>query len=203
MALQHETIPGLFKRIAAGDKQAFNTLFGRYYTRLTAFARQYTQQAEAAEEVVSDVFVKLWLRRASLVAVARPEVYLYVAVKNTALNYLRSRKNQPALDDIPDALPATAPEDKELQQVLQSAIRRLPEQRRLIFRLIKEDGLKSGDVATILGLSSRTVENQLYKAVKTLADQLSLYLGYRPGQPVKRLILLLISMLLMGGVLWL
>ena len=200
MALQQETIQELFRRIASGDKQAFNTLFRRFYPRLTAFAQQYTQ-AEAAEEIVSDVFVKLWLRRASLGTITRPEVYLYVAVKNTALNYLRSRKNQPILDEIPDALSANAPEDKELQRVLQSAIRRLPEQRRLIFRLIKEDGLKSADVAVILGLSPRTVESQLYKAVKTLADQLSRYLGYHPGQPAKRLISLMISMSFIGGVL--
>ncbi|MGV3547220.1 MAG: sigma factor-like helix-turn-helix DNA-binding protein, partial [Pedobacter sp.] len=65
-------------------------------------------------------------------------------------------------------------------KLLDVAVSSLPEQRKIIFKLIKEDGLKTSAVAQILGLSKRTVENQLYKAVKTLADKISGYLGYHP-----------------------
>lgn len=71
-------------------------------------------------------------------------------------------------------------EDKELVRLLDSAVLKLPEQRRIIFSLIKEQGMRSNAVAEILGISIRTVESQLYKAVKTLADSISEYLGYHP-----------------------
>ena len=71
-------------------------------------------------------------------------------------------------------------------RLLNGAVAALPEQRRLIFRLVKEQGLKSNAVAEILGISVRTVENQLYKAVKTLADSISAYLGYHPQAKTSR-----------------
>ncbi len=211
MDLSKRPISELFPLIQIGDTRAFDQLFLRYYPRLVVFARQYVRQQEAAEEVASEVFVKLWLKRGKLGQVDRPEVYLYVAIKNTALNYLRSVKNQPAtvtdepftieLADFPEA------DGKELNRVLQEAIATLTEQRRVIFRMIKEDGLKVGDVAAILEISPRTVENQLYKAVKFLADHLSSYLGYHPQQSARRNKLLinlfmgLISVLVIGCVL--
>jgi RNA polymerase sigma-70 factor (ECF subfamily) len=77
-------------------------------------------------------------------------------------------------------------EDKELAQLISFAVAALPEQRRLIFRLIKEEGLKSSAVAAILGISTRTVENQLYKAVKVIAGSISGYLGYHPQKKISR-----------------
>jgi RNA polymerase sigma-70 factor (ECF subfamily) len=77
-------------------------------------------------------------------------------------------------------------EDKELRKLLDEAVASLPEQRRMVFKLIKEDGLKTAAVAQILGISKRTAENQLYKAVKTLAETLSDYLGYHPQSKVAR-----------------
>ncbi|MNL26123.1 RNA polymerase sigma factor [compost metagenome] len=77
-------------------------------------------------------------------------------------------------------------ENKELAALLDQAVRALPEQRRIIFRLIKEDGFKSREVARILNISVRTVENQMYKAVKVLADNLSTYLGYHPQKRISR-----------------
>jgi RNA polymerase sigma-70 factor (family 1) len=195
MELITRSVSALFPLIQAGDATAFDELFLNYYPRLVDFGRQYVKQQEAAEELASDVLVKLWLKRAMLNQVNQPEVYLYVSVKNAALNYLRSVKNQPALTLDDSKVIETAgtfnPDLKEFQLILQQAIAALPEQRRLIFKMIKEDGLKCRDVAEILNLSTRTVESQLYKAVKFLADQLSSYLGYHPQQPAKRKSILL------------
>ncbi|MES2276522.1 MAG: RNA polymerase sigma-70 factor [Bacteroidota bacterium] len=195
MDLITRSVSVLFSLIPAGDAAAFDELFLNYYPRLIAFARQYAKQQEAAEEIASDVLMKLWLKRAALNQVNKPEVYLYVSVKNAALNYLRSVKNQPSLvldePEVIEPASSTHPDQKELQSILQQAIAALPEQRRLIFKMIKEDGLKCRDVAEILDLSTRTVESQLYKAVKFLADRLSAYLGYNPQRPAKRKSLLL------------
>ncbi len=179
----------LFKEIQQGDKTAFDELFNHYYQRLVAFAKQYTRQQESGEEITSELFVKIWLKRDTLSNVLNPEVYLYVAIKNACLNLKRSDKKRVALfteneentsfDGISNGH-LTFLEDKELRKLLDLAVASLPEQRKMVFMLIKEDGLKTAAVAQILGISKRTVENQLYKAIKTLAEALSDYLGYHP-----------------------
>lgn len=189
-----ESISELFALIYAGNKQAFDALFHGYYRRLVLFAQQYTRQYEAAEEIVAEVFIKLWLKRVMLNKVNKPEVYLYTAVKNTALNYLRSANKITIAADEDfaggEALSIQPHDQKELHQVINKLIAALPEQRRMTFILIKENGLKSSEVAAILGISQRTVENHLYKAVKYLADGLSSYLGYHPQRQYKRKIML-------------
>ena len=192
----------LFKDIHEGSQPAFDELFLNYYNRLAAFALQYVKQREYAEEITSELFVKLWLKRSDLTHILNPEVYLYISVKNAALNHLRGINKYPILsvDDIKNNFSANTDnsesglERKELAIKLSQAVEALPEQRRIIFKLIKENGLKSREVAQILNISVRTVENQMYKAVKSLADTLTPYLGYNPqkSKPGKQMISLLI-----------
>jgi RNA polymerase sigma-70 factor (family 1) len=185
----------IFKEIHAGEQIAFNDLFSAYYDRLLAFAFQYVKQTEVAEEITSELFLKIWLKREQMAEILNPEVYLYVSVKNAALNYLRGMKKHPVMvEDIHHEEACLLPADhqgldlekKELINLLDQAVAALPEQRRMIFKLMKEDGLKCKEVAAILGISTRTVESQVYKAVKTLADQLAPYLGYHPQRQVSR-----------------
>lgn len=185
----------LFKEIQEGNKNAFEELFSLYYDKLLSFARQYTKQQESAEELTSELFVKLWLKRNELSKVINPEVYLYVSIKNACLNLIRAEKRRYLLFAAwPDEQKIIEPldkntagmDDKELMRLLNLAVMGLPVQRQLIFRLIKEQGLKSNIVAEILGISVRTVENQLYKAVKTLADSISGYLGYHPQAKISK-----------------
>ena len=184
----------LFHEIQSGDRTAFDELFNMYYQRLLIFAKQYIKQHESAEEIACELFVKLWLKRDTLSSVLNPEVYLYVSVKNACLNFIRSNKKRAALFLDNESLPTNEKvlgnystiEDKELVKLLDAAVDCLPEQRRLIFKLIKEDGLKTAAVAQILGLSKRTVENQLYKAVKALAEAISDYLGYHPQSKIAK-----------------
>ena len=180
----------LFKKIEQGNKSAFNELFGLYYHKLLCIAMQYVKNLESAEEITSELFVKLWLKRANLARVGNPQVYLYTSIKNASLNLIRSEKRRKLIFS-PWSTAASSVEmamvsevsnvvDQELFRLLNEAVAGLPEQRRMIFIMIKEDGLKSKAVAEIMGVSIRTVENQLYKAVKSLADTLSTYLGYHP-----------------------
>jgi len=175
----------LFRQISLGQKEAFNQLFYRYYERLVGFAIQYVKQPESAEEVVSSLFVNIWQKRDQLAAVRSPQVYLFVATRNGCLNYLRRpvksvRQHPDQLNG--DTADTLHPEYKELEAIVYAAVEQLPEQRRVIFRLIKEEGLKAKEVATILSISVRTVENQLYKALKSLAAAVSGYLGYHPQE---------------------
>jgi RNA polymerase sigma-70 factor (family 1) len=190
MAEGAKELKDLFEAIAIGDKKAFDELFRGKYDLLCKFALSYVKQAEIAEEIVSELFVKLWLKRSGLDQISNPKVYLYVSVKNASLNALRkSGKTEMVNLDEQSAhelatpvqySPETMLENKQLQAKLDQAIANLPAQRQLIFAMVKQDGLKCREVAEILNLSVRTVEGQVYKAIRTIADELTAYLGYNP-----------------------
>ena len=91
---QRSKIELLFLRIHDGDQAAFDELFKAYHPKLLAFATNYIKQLESAEEVTCELFVTLWIKRASLLKVNNPEVYLYVSVKNACLNLIRYNKKR-------------------------------------------------------------------------------------------------------------
>jgi RNA polymerase sigma-70 factor (ECF subfamily) len=167
----------LFEQISLySDQEAFAALFRAWYPKLYRFALQYVETPQAAEEVVNDVFVKLWKYRAHLHTVKHPESYLFIGVKNQSLNYIKqySRlKVAMAGDALAQLTSQDSPQNmvewKELYFRLNLEIDQLPEQCRTIFKLIKEEGLKPQQVAKILNLSVRTVETQLYRATKRLS----------------------------------
>jgi len=185
----NKPIAALFKEIQEGSSSAFDILFLAYYNKLLAFAQQYIKQPQVAEEITSEMFVKIWLKRNTLSHIINPEVYLFIAIKNACLNHIRNDKKhhqhivaeeETGHADVLINDQGTVMEGRELRGILDQAITTLPEQRKIIFKLIKEDGFKCKEAAEILGISVRTVESQLYKAIKTLAEALSGYLGYHP-----------------------
>jgi RNA polymerase sigma-70 factor (family 1) len=160
------------------DEKAFETLFRKQFARLHKFSMQYVHNSEQAEEVVNDVFVKLWKYRQSLQTIANSESYLFAAVKNQSLNYIKkfstlrislnSEKNLSVLE-----YKSTAEDDLEWKSLviqLNSVVDNLPEQCRKIFKLVREEGFKPAEVAKVLNLSVRTVETQLYRATKRLDE---------------------------------
>ncbi|HEU4556023.1 MAG TPA: RNA polymerase sigma-70 factor [Chitinophaga sp.] len=167
-----------------GNEQAFAELFRHFYDRLLRFCLQYVQAREAAEEIVSDVFVKVWNRREALEGVHNLEVYLFVAIKNHSLNYLQQYSNlrvTPLTDNGLSQL--TSPVDperemewKELLFKMDQEVDRLPDQCRKVFKLIKEEGFKYKEVAEILNISPRTVETQLVRAMRRLNEAIGPYL---------------------------
>lgn len=176
MENDNEKLKYLFGRISAeSDEAAFAELFRDQYARLFRFSMQYVETPEAAEEIVSDIFLKLWKYRGHLHTVKNPESYLFIGVKNQSLNYIKqySRYKITSADDLLQQLASTdSPpqmiEWKELRFRLDQTVAELPEQCRTIFRLVKEEGVKPQQVAKILNLSVRTVETQLYRAMKRL-----------------------------------
>lgn len=172
------------------DQQSFEELFKLFYPRLLNFCTQYVKHKEPAEEIVSEVFVTCWINRKSLSQIQNPETYLFIAVRNRSLNYLKhfSKYRVTYLEEIGvNRLvnswdPAQELERKESLFKMDQAIESLPLQCRIIFKLIKEDGLKYKEVAEILNLSPRTVEAQLVRAMKKLDKILSPYFN-RHGVP--------------------
>ena len=159
------------------DQKAFKQFYQLLFLRLYQFAFSYVRSKEYSEEIVNDVFLVLWQKRSILDTITNINVYLYVAIKNASLNYLR-KKNQALPLSIDDLTvhhlsfvsdPESILINHELQTRIREAVDQLPSRCRLIFKLIKEDGLSYKEVAAILEISVKTVDAQLYIALKKLA----------------------------------
>lgn len=170
-------IDDLVSRIANEDDSiAYKQLFELYYAPLSQFSYSITRSREIAEEIVSDVFLKIWMKRKSLLKIHNKHLYLYICTKNHSINRLIKEKRTEAysfeecLVEIrsvyfdPEQLMVTA----EMLRRIQQAIQQLPPKCQLIFKLIKEDELHYKEVAELLGLSVKTVENQMTIALRKL-----------------------------------
>ena len=167
----------LRKKIANNDQLAYRQLFIMYYDKLFRFAIGFTKNKELAEEIVSDVFINIWRRRSTIENISNLKLYLYVSAKNIAFNYLAKlhRENFTDIDAVeieleaPFSDPGEAMITREMNSKLKTAIGQLPPRCKLIFKLIKEDGLTYKQTARLLHLSVSTVENQLAIAIKKIA----------------------------------
>ncbi|SHM43956.1 RNA polymerase sigma-70 factor, ECF subfamily [Chitinophaga jiangningensis] len=178
---QENHIKDLQLRIALyEDMKAYNALYLLLFDGLHRFAYTMVKSSEVAEELVSDAFVKLWQIRHTINKIENLKVYLYVITKNFALNH-HAQKNKMQLVqldnlDVEAVMEFNSPENvyisNEIIGKIQGAIRQLPPQCRIIFQLVKEDGLRYKEVAAILGLSVLTVRNQLAIAVKKVTEAL-------------------------------
>ncbi|QEM09809.1 RNA polymerase sigma-70 factor [Mucilaginibacter rubeus] len=165
------------------DENAFELFFHVLNNSLIKFCVLYVHQREIAEEIVSDVFVKCWLNRKNLTEIQNPETYLFVAVKNQSLNHIKKYstihlvqiEETNSVEFVNTYNPQKEIENKELIFRMDQAIAGLPQQCRIVFRLIKEDGMKYKEVAEILNISPRTVQTQLFRAIKKLSVVLTQY----------------------------
>lgn len=183
------------------DTKAFEKLYYALFNKLIKFSIYYVNRRETAEDIVSEVFVKCWNNRKELGHVEYPESYLFIAVKNQSLQHLKKYSNVYMVEveehgfrlvDYSD--PSKKIERKELHHQLDQAIEALPAQARMVFRLIKENGLKYKEVAEILDISPRTVQTQLFRAIaklRTALKPLSENVG-RQSDNAKLLVVLMI-----------
>ena len=172
-------------RISQSDKKAFKILFQAFYAKLLNYAFVIVKNHETAEDIVLEVFNTLWQKRTSLQSIARLDSYLYTCTKNKTIDFHRknAKMMQVGFDDpcyrefISHQNPEKRLLNQELFDILDQAILDLPEKTRLVYRLIKEDGLKYQEVADLLGTSVKTVNNQLIQAVKVVRKHVSEYLN--------------------------
>lgn len=169
--------------IAQGDEIKLAELYKLFHKRLQHFSRLIIRNDQIAEEVVDDVFVKLWARRHKIHEIDNLTVYLYIAVKNQSLNAL-SKKAQELITESfnyldidieeavgsPDELMITS----EMMHRMQAAIDALPPRCKMIFKLIREDGLRYKEVAQILNISVNTIDVQMAIAVKRICSALQI-----------------------------
>ena len=174
----------LFEEIRCGDNyKAFEIMYRRFYHRLASFAFRFTQSSDQAEEVVSDVFYKLWKNRKNIQITSSLQSYLFTSVRNKCLDKLRaenrvSRCDSSVLVNFTSTIstPLQHTLGEELRKRIEVAIEALPRDRRRIFRLSRDNGLKYKEIAALLDISIKTVETQMGRALKYLRGELKEYL---------------------------
>jgi RNA polymerase sigma-70 factor (family 1) len=168
--------------LAARDEQALELLYRNYYERLNFFAQTFVPSPELTEEMVEDLFIKLWSNPSMAANITNLSVYLYKAIKNACLDELAKNKRAFAVDFSASAYLLEAGgssplEDlvlSEMNQALQVAIDSLPPRCRQIFILIREEGLPYKEVAEILNISINTIDNQMAIAIKRICAALEI-----------------------------
>ncbi len=175
------------------DQLAFSELYRHYVPGLISFACSIVKDRQAAEEIVLDVFLKLWENRNALKAIEQLNKYIYVATRHTSISFLR-KKNKFYYNDFDedDLYTFHTPESglisKQNIEDINKAIQSLPSKCRLIFRLVKEEKLKYSEVADLLGISVKTVEAQMAIANKRLVAILKKYCAeYTDSLPQKKI----------------
>jgi len=168
-------------RLKAGEQDAFESIFKLYYAQLVGVAENMLRERAAAEDAVQDVMVELWRRRESLAVETSIRAYLFRAVRNRALNQIRHQRVAPTADPEAAERVATPAADREfetseLKAVLRKAVASLPERCREVFELSRVQGLPYAEIANVMGISIKTVEAQMGKALRTLRVDLAAYL---------------------------
>jgi RNA polymerase sigma-70 factor (ECF subfamily) len=180
-----ETDAMLVSRARAGDEAAFEAIFRRHYAPLCAFATRYVDDRALAEELVQDLFTQLWVDRARWEVRGTLASYLFAAARNRALNHRKRRalerdwadgESGAARDDVAElrwrAASAedahTQLESAEQRHHLDRAMASLPERCRLVMHLRWRDQLSYAEIAEVMGISVKGVENQLARGLKAL-----------------------------------
>lgn len=165
--------------LIAYDEGEFEKLFKSHFKALHAYATVMLHDEVVAEEIVQNMFLKLWEKRDRLSIQSSVKAYLYKCVHNDSLNYIKHLKVKANYEDHTTYImkdqtnqPAKTLELKELESRLWQALNELPEQCRTIFQMSRFEELKYKEIAERLGLSIKTVENQMGKALKLLRIKL-------------------------------
>lgn len=180
MELQNDK--SLFSKIAEGNKQAFDMLFRKYYTQLVRFAMGYLHDGPAAEEMVQEVFVRIWENAPRIEIETSILAYLYTSVRNQSLNFIKHENVKKKYEQEQSVVVDPDKDDFEekvnvkfFKQILAMAVGSLPEKCREIFEMAKFEGLTYDEIAEYLQVSVKTVENQMGIALKKLREAMVPY----------------------------
>lgn len=174
----------LLNRIKEGDVKAFETLFKSYHTPLCLYAASITGSMEVAEEIVQDLFYYFWKERQKISLFGSVKSYLYRAVRNESIQFrehlhVREKYKDVVLSESSDEStsdPQESLEYKELEGLIDGALRKLPERRMKIFCMHRFQGMKYAEIASALSVSVKTVESEMSKALQVVRKEIEDYL---------------------------
>lgn len=170
--------------------EEFKEIFLEYYPELCLYASKFVNDFNISKDLVQDVLTQFWVENEKLTHNNLIKSYLYRAVKNRSLNYIKREKRKSGLDEIfniqnsdfeiaNDSDTISAISLKHLQKELEEAVSELPEQRQIIFRMSRFQQMKHKEIAEELNISPKTVETQIYRSLIFLQGKLRHYLNDR------------------------
>jgi RNA polymerase sigma-70 factor (ECF subfamily) len=172
----------LIRQFKNGDHHSFKILYQKYAPKLYGFSKRYLNSNDEAEEIVQEVFLRLWEKRQNIDENQSFSSYIIQAAKHKIFNGFRKKVNEQAyLDFLMHADQSSSNftdlevDYREIKQKAENAISNMPPKRQEIFRLSRESGLKNREIADKLHISIKTVENQMSQALKFLREELSDY----------------------------
>lgn len=180
-----DTNSDLLREVAEGNELAFTRLFELYHRKLGIFVLKLTGNQGMAEEVVQDVFLKIWQQRSTLVTVRNFDTYLFVISRNHTYSLLRKvmaekRSIERWALDIQREGDAESSEPEHLDElyepIIQAAIAALPPQQQKVYRLKKQDGLKYKQIGELMALSPETVKKHLEAAIRNITAYLQTHI---------------------------
>ena len=170
----------LIKKIKDGDLRAFDLVYSQYSERLYGFAFSILKNHEDAREIVQETFLKLWSKRKQLQSTLSLKSFLFTISYHISIDLIRRRlKDEKYLDYLKAQFVAeeSGTDDmtqfNELNHDVQEVIRELPEQRKRIYQLSRDEGLSHAEIADKLAISVKTVENQINLALKAIRKKLN------------------------------
>jgi len=173
---QTEALKDFSSRISNSDRVAFDQLFRILYASLVGYSMKFTKEKESACDIVQDCFVKLWSVRQTLEKEGSIQAYMYRMVRNTTLNYLRDNSREQYGLEMDELAKITADSEEDLSENQQSVrmnllkkwISVLPERQREAFELSRFEGLDHEEIASVMEVSPRTVNNHIVEALKNI-----------------------------------
>lgn len=169
----------LLALVAKGDQRAFTELFDAYYKQLGEYVYKLTESIEVTEEIVQDVFIKIWLKKQSILEIENFCYYLFILSKNQTLNHLRKQANekvkqmewlkQSEEQDLSDEPNVT----EGYRALMDAVIEKLPPQQKKVYKLSREKRLKHEEIAKILNISPETVKKHIKLALRFIKNELS------------------------------
>lgn len=172
----------IFQRMVEGDKEAFRFFFEKYYTDLCNFVNIYLNDPITTEDIVQDIYVYFWNKKENIRIETSVKSYLLKASKNKSLNYLRDEKARLVIQnklaeesETSYEIPVISEDNHRLQEIIKKAVESLPEKCREIYILSKEKKLTYNEISNELGISVKTVENQMGNALKKMREFLRPY----------------------------
>lgn len=169
----------LIKQLKKGNKQALDEIYGLYYAKILSFCRAYLKDENLALDIVQETFIKLWEKRASIQSNSKLEALLFTITKNALFDLFRKKATEEKYLDYLSAYQSSNSISTEsivgyesLKDEYEKLIPQLPQKRRQVFLMSRKEGLSNKEIAKRMGISEKTVENQITQALAFFRQEL-------------------------------